>query len=114
MSSFALCVTASLPYSVLSVGTNLASNGSKLAEVVGVAVAVGVAVGAAVGVVVGVAVGTLLADGLGLVVAGDVQPLIDTRTREPIKSNGNAYLSGVLIYRFIILVIAFTLHPPYK
>jgi hypothetical protein len=83
--------------------------------------AAGVEVGAAdgVGVEVGVAltcvccaVGALLADGLGLVVAGDVHPLIDTRTSAPIKSNGNAYLSGVLIYRFIILAIRFILHPP--
>jgi hypothetical protein len=64
------------------------------------------------GVAIGVVVGTLLTDGLGLVVAGDVQPLIDTRTRAPIKSKGNAYLSGVLIYRFIILAIRFILHPP--
>jgi hypothetical protein len=63
---------------------------------------------------VAVTVGTLLADGLGLVVAGDVQPLIDTRTREPIKSKGNAYLRGVLMYRFIILVIGFILLPPSK
>jgi hypothetical protein len=49
---------------------------------------------------------------LGLVVAGDVQPLIETRTREPIKSKGNAYLSGVLIYRFIIRVIGFIFFPP--
>jgi hypothetical protein len=72
-------------------------------------VEVGVAVGVALGVAVaiGVAVGTLLADGLGLMVAGDVQPLIDTRTRAPIKSRGSAYLSGVLIYRFIILAIGF-------
>lgn len=42
----------------------------------------------------------------------DVQPLIDTRTRAPINSNGNAYLSGVLTYRFIIRVIGFILHPP--
>jgi hypothetical protein len=63
---------------------------------VGFVVAVVVAVGATVGaaVAVGVAVGTLLAAGLGLVVAGDVQPLIDTRTSAPIKSNGSAYLSG--------------------
>jgi hypothetical protein len=50
-----------------------------------------------VGVAVGVAVGFV----------DDVQPLIDTRAREPIKSNGNAYLSGVLMYRFIIRVIGF-------
>jgi hypothetical protein len=51
-----------------------------------------------VGAALGVAVGLLV---------DDVQPLIDTRTRAPIKSNGNAYLSGVLIYRFIIRVIGF-------
>jgi hypothetical protein len=72
----------------------------------------GVALGVTDGVAVGVVVGTLLTDGLGLVAAGDVQPLIDTRAREPIKSNGNAYLSGVLIYRFIIRVIAFIFFPP--
>jgi hypothetical protein len=78
---------------------------------VGVA-ALGVEVGVAVAI--GVAVGTLLADGLGLMVAGDVQPLIDTRTRAPIKSRGSAYLSGVLIYRFIILAIGFIFFPPHK
>jgi hypothetical protein len=57
-----------------------------------------------------VAVGTLL--GVGLVVTCDVQPLIDTRTSAPIKSKGNAYLSGVLIYRFIILAIGFIFFPP--
>jgi hypothetical protein len=36
-----------------------------------------------------------------------VQPLIETRASEPIKSKGSAYLSGVLIYRFIIRVIGF-------
>jgi hypothetical protein len=41
----------------------------------------------------------------------DVQPLIDTTTRAPIKSNGNAYLSGVLMYRFIILTIGFIYFP---
>ena len=46
-----------------------------------------------------------------LLLVGDVQPLIDTRTRAPIKSNGNAYLSGVLMYRFIIRVIGFMIHP---
>jgi len=67
------------------------------------------------GVADGVTVGTLLAEGLGLVVAGDVQPLIDTRAREPIKSNGSAYLSGVLICRFIIRVIGFIdIHLPDK
>jgi hypothetical protein len=76
----------------------------------GVGVAVGVTVGVAVAI--GVAVGTLLADGLGLV-AGDVQPLIDTaRTRAPIKSKGNACLSGILTYRFIILVNEFIFFPP--
>jgi hypothetical protein len=54
------------------------------------------------GVALGVAVGLLV---------DDVQPLIDTRTREPIKSNGNAYLSGVLMYRFIILTIGFMFFP---
>jgi hypothetical protein len=73
----------------------------------------GVAIGEACEVGAGVtdaccAVGALLADGLGLVVAGDVQPLIDTtRTRAPIKSRGNAYLSIVLVYRFIILATGF-------
>ena len=43
-----------------------------------------------------------------------MQPLIDTRAIEQIKSNGNAYLSGVLMYRFIILAIGFILHPPCK
>lgn len=47
-------------------------------------------VGAALEVVLGVALGVAV----GLLV-DDVQPLIETRTREPIKSNGNAYLSGV-------------------
>ena len=81
---------------------------------VGVRDADGVAVGLVitVGVAVGVAVATLPADGLGLVVAGDVQPLIDTRAREPIISKGSAYLSCVLIYRFINRVIGFILHPP--
>ena len=46
-----------------------------------------------------------------LLLVGDVQPLTDTSTREPIKSKGNSYLSGVLIYRFIIRVIGFILHP---
>jgi hypothetical protein len=58
--------------------------------------------------VAGVAVGEATAV-LGL---ADKQPLIDTRAREPIKSNGNAYLSGVLIYRFIILAIGFKHFPP--
>jgi hypothetical protein len=84
----------------------------------GVGVAVGAAVGDACEVGNGVtvaccAVGALLADGLGLVVAGDVQPLIDTRTRAPIKSKGSAYLSGVLMYRFIILAIGFKFFPPH-
>jgi hypothetical protein len=57
-----------------------------------------------------VSVGTPLADGLGLVLGGDVQPLIDTRA--PIKSNGNAYLNGVLIYRFVIVAIEFIFVPP--
>jgi hypothetical protein len=82
--------------------------------------AAGVEVGAAdgVGVEVGVAltcaccaVGALLADGLGLVVAGDVQPLIETRTRAPIKSNGRARFNGMLMYRFIILAIGFIFPP---
>ncbi len=70
-------------------------------------------IGVIVAVAVEVTVGTLLADGLGLVVAGDVQPLIDTaRTRTPTQSNGKAYLSGALIYRFIILAIGFIFCPP--
>jgi hypothetical protein len=56
-----------------------------------------------VAVALGVAVGLLV---------DDVHPLIDTRAREPIKSKGNAYLSGVLIYRFIILTIGFIFFPP--
>ena len=77
----------------------------------------GVVVGEACEVGAGVAdaccaVGALLADGPGLVVAGDVQPLIDTtRTRAPIQSKGNAYLSIVLICRFIILAIGFIFFP---
>jgi hypothetical protein len=77
----------------------------------------GVEVGAA-GVEVGVAltcvccaVGALLADGLVLGEAGDVQPLIETRTRAPIKSNGRARFNGMLMYRFIILAIGF-ISPP--
>jgi hypothetical protein len=58
-----------LGYSALSACSILISNGEKPAVVV---------------------VGTLLADGLGLVVAGDVQPLIDTRTSAPMQSNGTA------------------------
>jgi hypothetical protein len=42
-----------------------------------------------------------------LLLVGDVQPAIDMRTREPIKRSGNAYLSGVLMYRFIMRVIGF-------
>jgi hypothetical protein len=49
------------------------------------------------GVALGVAVGLLV----------EVQPLIDTRAREQIKSKGSAYLSGILIYRFIVRVIGF-------
>lgn len=37
----------------------------------------------------------------------DRQPLAETRTIAPIKSKGNAYLSGVLTYRFIILATGF-------
>jgi len=51
--------------------------------------------------VVGVAVDT--AD----VPVRDRQPLIDTRTSAPIKSKGNAYLSGVLMYCFIVLATGF-------
>jgi hypothetical protein len=36
-----------------------------------------------------------------------VQPLVDARARKPIKSKGNAFLSGVLKHRFIILIIRF-------
>ena len=85
-----------------------------VAVAAGVADAAGVAVGAAVGEACELGTGVTVACcavGLGLVVAGDVQPLIDTRTRAPIKSKGSAYLSGVLIYRFIIRVIGFILHP---
>jgi TctA family transporter len=60
--------------------------------------------------VAGVAVGEATA----VLVLADKQPLIDTRAREQIKSKGSAYLSGVLIYCFIIRVIGFTFHPPYK
>jgi hypothetical protein len=101
------CELRSGPLALAGCSTSIDVTGG---VVVGVAVGVGTIEGD--GVVDGVAVGTLLADGLGLVVAGDVQPLIDTRAREPIKSNGNAYLSGVLMYRFIILAIGFILHPP--
>jgi hypothetical protein len=92
----------------------LASNAAKSLALIGVIVGVaGLAVGVAVGVAVaiGVAVGTLLADGLGLVVAGDVQPLIETRTSAAINSNGRAYFNGVLTYRFIILAIGFIIKP---
>lgn len=47
-----------------------------------------------------------------LLLVGDVQPLIDTNTIELIKSKGNAYLSGVLMYCIIIRVIGFILRPP--
>jgi hypothetical protein len=47
-----------------------------------------------------------------LVLVRERQPLVDTRTRAPMKSKGNAYLSGVLIYRFIILAIGFISFPP--
>ena len=52
--------------------------------------------------------------GVAVGVVDDVQPLIETRTIEQIKSNGSAYLSGILMYRFIIRVIGFKIHPPYK
>jgi hypothetical protein len=91
-------------------------------------------VGVAVATTVGVEVGVGVAEGVGVAVAdadaeaevdavvdaacevlpaawlllvGDVQPAIDMRTREPIKRSGNAYLSGVLMYRFIMRVIGF-------
>ena len=60
-------------------------------------------------VVLGVAVGVAVA-----VLFVVVQPLIETRAREPIKSKGNAYLSGVLMYRFIILAIGFIDLSPLK
>jgi hypothetical protein len=90
--------------------------GSGLGDGVGVTDGVGVAVGVAVAFTVAwCVVDALVADGPGLVLAGDVQPLIDTeRTRTPMQSNGTAYFSGVLMYRFIILAIGFILHPPYK
>jgi hypothetical protein len=56
---------------------------------------------------VGVAVGEVEV----LVLVRERQPLVDARTRAPIKSKGNAYLSGVLIYRFIILAIGFIFPP---
>ena len=42
----------------------------------------------------------------------DTHPVVETRTSAPIKSKGNAYLSGVLIYRFSILAIGFVFIPP--
>lgn len=115
-----ICALKSDPLALAGCSTSIdVTDGVVVGVVLGVAVGCGVAVAfatdfvaCAVVTAVGVAVGTLLADGLGLLVAGDVQPLIDTRAREPIKSKGNAYLSGVLIYRFIILIIGFTIHPP--
>jgi hypothetical protein len=47
------------------------------------------------------------------VLVRDKQPLIDTRTSAPMKSKGNAYLSGVLMYRFIILCRGFIFFPPF-
>jgi hypothetical protein len=68
--------------------------------------------------VLGAAVGFDVATGVAVAVGlvEEVQPLIETRRRHPIKSKGNAYFSGVLIliYRVIIRVIGFTLHPPNK
>jgi hypothetical protein len=79
---------------------------------VGVAVGVAVAIGVAVAFATDFAVATAVGVAVGLLV-DEVQPLIDTaRTRTPIQSNGNAYLSGVLIYRFIILAIGFIFFPP--
>ena len=75
--------------------------------VVGLTVAVGVCDTVAVEVAVAVVVLVVAVGDAGGVFDGDVQPLIDTRAREPIKSRGNAYLSGVLMYRFIILTIEF-------
>ncbi|MGA2886031.1 MAG: hypothetical protein ABSE80_12900 [Halobacteriota archaeon] len=43
-----------------------------------------------------------------------MQPLIGTIRRTQISSNGSAYLSGVLMYRLILLVIGFTIHASYK
>ena len=91
---------------------------SEIGELVGTGVGEGVTEGVFDGVtdadaeaeIVGFAVVDVL-PAAWLLLVGDVQPLIDTRTRDPIKSNGNAYLSGVLMYRFIIRVIGFILHP---
>jgi putative Ca2+/H+ antiporter (TMEM165/GDT1 family) len=80
-----------LLYWGLSAVAILANNGSNPAVVLGAAVGFDVATGVAVAV--------------GLV--EEVQPLIETRTRHPIKNKGNAYLSGVLLYRFIIPAIGF-------
>jgi hypothetical protein len=51
-----------------------------------------------------------VAEDVGFVV-DVVQPLIDTRTSAPIKSNGSAYFKGILIYRFIMLAIGFIFFP---
>ncbi len=89
-----------------------------------VGVAVGVLVGlccvtvaATVGVAVGVAVagafsncscGTAtLADGEGLVFDGVVHPVMLMSRIVEINNNGSAFLNGILMYRFIILVIGF-------
>ncbi len=86
-----------------------------------VAATVGVAVGVAVGVGVGVGDGDVVAfstadvvvatvaEGEGLLVDGDVQPVTLISSTAEMNNNGSAFLSGILMYRFIILVIGFIL-----
>lgn len=85
-----------------------AAEGAVGAFTVGVAVdvALGVAVGVAVGCLVAVTATVALTVGVGVAVLL-VQPAVAVRTRTQINSKGNAYLSVVLVYRFIILVIGF-------
>lgn len=75
------------------------------------AITVGVGEGVRVGVGVAVAVVVLtVAVGVGDgVVVLSVQPVVAVRMIAQINSNGSAYLNGILMYRFIILVIGFIL-----